>query len=97
MAVNKGSVELFEGTIKLLRLWGWGPNLVEQSGWKTRSNNHKMPLLQSTVMVHHTGGTNTPTSYLIKPGDRPELGILANIHITKDKIVILAAGPASHA
>lgn len=97
MAVAKGSVELFERAIVLLKEWGWGPHLTLQSGWKTRSNGHKQPQLQSSVMVHHTGGTNTPTSYLLNPTDRPDLKLLANVHVTSSKIIVLAAGPSSHA
>ena len=97
MAVPSGSVTLFETAIKLLKDWGWGPYLTEQSGWKTRGNGHPQPQVQSSIMVHHTGGTKTSTSYLMNPTDRPHLKVLANIHITQSKIFILAAGPTSHA
>lgn len=99
VAIPSGSVKLFEGAIALLKEWGWGPYLVLKPDWKKRSNGHRQPQVQSAIMIHHTGGAATSTDYLLNPTDRPKLKLLANTHVRQHakQIVILAAGPASHA
>ena len=54
--------------------------------------------LPSGVTVHHTGGAATATSYLVNPVDRPQLKVLANIHIDalERRIRFICAGGASH-
>ena len=80
-----------------LTSWGWDDFINLWSGWATRTNSStiKMP---SGVTVHHTGGAATATSYLINPTDRPELKVLANIHIDvlERRIRFICAGGASH-
>ena len=98
-AIPAGAVTLHRKAFDLLRQWGWAPYLDVRSGWKTRSNGHKTPLVPDSIMFHHTGGTATSTDYLLNPKDRPQLKLLANIHIDQGdrRIRLLAAGPASHA
>lgn len=80
-----------------LASWGWDDFINWWPGWDTRTNSGsvKMP---SGVTVHHTGGPATATSYLINPTDRPELKVLANIHIDvlERRIRFICAGGASH-
>lgn len=97
--VPSGSVKLFDAAIKLLKDWGWGPFLDIRKDWQKRSNGHKQPQVQTSIMFHHTGGTATSTEYLLNPGDRANLRLLANIHVDQidQRIRILAAGPSSHA
>ena len=98
--VPSGSVKLFDAAIKLLKDWGWGPFLDVRKDWQKRSNGHRQPRVQDSVMIHHTGGTATSTDYLIKgdPG-RGLPGPLCNVHIDPGdrRIRLLGAGPASHA
>lgn len=81
-----------------LTSWGWDDFINWWPGWATRANSGsiKMP---SGVTVHHTAGAATATSYLINPTDRPELIVLANIHIDvlERRIRVICAGGASHA
>ena len=80
----------------LLESWGWPVTLY--SGWEDRSNSSRPIYEWSGITVHHTGGHTTATSYMVRPSDRPQLGVLCNAHITRGhKIVITAAGAASHA
>ena len=97
--IPSGSVKLFDAAIKLLKDWGWGPFLDIHKDWQNRSNGHKDPQVQTSIMFHHTGGTATSTDYLLNPGDRANLRLLANIHVDQidQRIRILAAGPSSHA
>ena len=97
--IPAGSVKLFDAAIKLLRDWGWGPFLDVRKDWQKRSNGHRDPQVQTSIMFHHTGGTATSTDYLLNPGDRANLKLLANIHVDQidQRIRILAAGPSSHA
>lgn len=80
----------------ILDTWGWGKYIDWYSGWATRSNaGATMP--PQGVTIHHTGGRATATSYLIDPRDRPQLKVLANIHISHDhRIKFICAGGASH-
>jgi len=81
----------------ILATWGWGDFLNWYQGWATRTNSGtiKMP---NGVTVHHTGDVVTATSYLINPVDRPELKVLANVHIDPldRRIRFICAGGASH-
>lgn len=99
VAVPAGSVKIFKAAIQLLKDWGWGPYLDLRSGWEKRSNGHRQPQVQQAIMIHHTGGTATSTDYLLNPGDRADLKLLANIHVDQNdrRIRVLAAGPSSHA
>ncbi len=80
-----------------LTSWGWDDFINWWPGWATRTNKGsiKMP---SGVTVHHTAGAATATTYLINPTDRPELVVLANIHIDvlERRIRFICAGGASH-
>jgi len=80
-----------------LTSWGWDDFINWWPGWATRTNKGsvKMP---SGVTVHHTAGAATATTYLINPTDRPELIVLANIHIDvlERRIRFICAGGASH-
>lgn len=82
---------------KRLEDWGWGDFLNFWPGWGTRTNSStiKMP---TGVTIHHTGGKATATSYLINPVDRPQLKVLANVHIDvlERRIRFICAGGASH-
>lgn len=85
---------LYRAVAKLLTSWGWPVEYA--AGWETRTNGSAIRT-PSAVTVHHTGGRATATSYLLNPRDRPQLKVLANIHITHDRrIKILAAGSTSH-
>lgn len=97
--IPSGSVKLFNAALKLLRDWGWDPYLDVRSGWEKRGNGHRQPRVQDSIMIHHTGGAATSTEYLLNPADRPQLKMLANIHVDQGdrKIRILGAGPTSHA
>ena len=80
----------------LLDSWGWGKATELYPGWATRSNSG-VTMMPQAVTVHHTGGRATATSYLVDPRDRPQLKVLANIHITHGhQIRFIAAGGASH-
>ena len=81
----------------MLSSWGWGDYLSSVAGWETRSNG-KAPKPFAQATNHHTGSRSTPTSYLLSPRDRPDLVILANIHVKQTGHAnLLAAGPTSHA
>lgn len=85
---------LYRAVAKLLTSWGWPVEYA--AGWETRTNGSAIRT-PSAVTVHHTGGKATATSYLLNPRDRPQLKVLANMHITHDhRIKILAAGSTSH-
>lgn len=85
---------LYRAVAKLLTSWGWPVEYA--AGWETRTNGSAIRT-PSAVTVHHTGGRATATSYLLNPRDRPQLKVLANMHVTADhKIKILAAGSTSH-
>ena len=85
---------LYRAVAKLLTSWGWPVEYA--AGWETRTNGSAIRT-PSAVTVHHTGGRATATSYLLNPRDRPQLKVLANMHITHDhRIKILAAGSTSH-
>ncbi len=98
--IPAGAIKLHRDAFDLLDRWGWGPFLAYTAGWERRGNGHKAPRVQDSVMIHHTGGSATPTDYLIKgdPG-RNLPGPLCNVHIDQldQRIRLLAAGPASHA
>lgn len=88
------NVKFYEDVVALLRSWGWTPEFWP--GWKTRTNGTTVTTPKA-LTVHHTGGKATATSYIAFPPDRPQLRVLANVHITAaHKIVIVAAGTASH-
>ena len=88
------NVKFYEDLAALLRSWGWTPEFWP--GWKTRTNGTPVTTPKA-LTVHHTGGKATATSYIAFPPDRPQLRVLANVHITAaHKIVIVAAGTASH-
>lgn len=82
---------------ELLTAWGWDDFLNWWPGWDTRTNSStiRTPI---GVTVHHTGGVATATSYLVNPTDRPQLKVLANIHIDtlERRIRFVCAGGASH-
>ena len=81
---------LYRNVAKLQTSWGWPVEYA--AGWETRTNGSAIRT-PSAVTVHHTGGKATATSYLLNPRDRPQLKVLANMHITHDhRIKILAAG-----
>ena len=85
---------LYRAVAKLLTSWGWPVEYA--AGWETRTNGSAIRT-PSAVTVHHTGGRATATSYLLHPRDRPQLRVLANVHVTRDhRIKILAAGSTSH-
>ena len=85
---------LYRAVAKLLTSWGWPVEYA--AGCETRTNGSAIRT-PSAVTVHHTGGKATATSYLLNPRDRPQLKVLANMHITHDhRIKILAAGSTSH-
>jgi hypothetical protein len=81
----------------LLTSWGWDDFINWYPGWATRKNKGDVKMPQG-VTVHHTAGAATATSYLINPTDRPELKVLANIHIDmlEQRIRFICAGGASH-
>lgn len=80
----------------LLEAWGWGKAVEWWPGWATRTNSSTI-ITPSAVTVHHTGGRATATGYLVNPRDRPQLRVLANVHITHGhKIRFICAGGASH-
>ena len=80
----------------LLTEWGWGPYIEWWPGWATRTNSGAIMPPQG-VTVHHTGGVATATSYMVNPRDRPQLKVLANVHITAQHFIrFIAAGGASH-
>ncbi|HEY3547683.1 MAG TPA: peptidoglycan-binding protein [Propionicimonas sp.] len=80
-----------------LTSWGWDDFINWWPGWATRTNKGSIRM-PSGVTVHHTAGAATATSYLINPTDRPELIVLANIHIDviERRIRFICAGGASH-
>ena len=82
---------------EILASWGWGNFIDWYSGWATRSNAGAIMPPQG-ITVHHTGGRATSTAYLVNPKDRPQLKVLANIHIDmlERKIRFICAGGASH-
>jgi hypothetical protein len=98
--IPAGAIKLHRDAFALLKAWGWGPYLDLRPNWEKRGNGHRQPRVQDSVMIHHTGGSATPTDYLIKgdPG-RNLPGPLCNVHIDQmdQRIRLLAAGPASHA
>lgn len=77
--------------------WGWDDYLDWWPGWATRTNSSTVTMPQA-VTVHHTGGAATATSYLVNPRDRPQLRVLANVHIDvlERRIRFICAGGASH-
>lgn len=81
----------------LLTTWGWGDFINWWPKWATRTNSGAVKTPQG-VTVHHTGGVATATSYLVNPTDRPQLKVLANIHIDAldRRIRFICAGGASH-
>lgn len=81
----------------VLTSWGWDDFINWWPGWAARSNSGTIRMPQA-VTVHHTGGTATATSYLVNPTDRPQLKVLANIHIDvlERRIRFICAGGASH-
>lgn len=97
MSVLADNARKLAAAFDLLRSWGWGDYLSTTAGWETRSNGKAaQPFTQATN--HHTGSRNTATSYILSPRDRPDLAILANIHVKQTgHAVLLAAGPTSHA
>lgn len=80
-----------------LTSWGWDDFINWWPGWEDRTNKGSV-MMPSGVTVHHTAGAATATSYLINPTDRPELIVLANIHIDvlERRIRFICAGGASH-
>lgn len=77
--------------------WGWDDYLDWWPGWATRTNSSTVMMPQG-VTVHHTAGLATATSYLVNPRDRPQLRVLANVHIDalEQRIRFICAGGASH-
>ena len=97
MSVLADNARKLAAAFDLLRSWGWGDYLSPHAGWEPRSNGKAaQPFTQATN--HHTGSRNTATSYILSPRDRPDLVILANIHVKQTgHAILLAAGPTSHA
>lgn len=86
--------QFYRDVADLLQKWGWEPEFYP--GWTTRTNGSAVRT-PTAATVHHTGGYATSTAYLVNPTDRPELVVLANVHITRNhRIIVLAAGSASH-
>ena len=87
----------YQKVAAVLTSWGWAEFINWWPGWATRSNAGATMVPQA-VTVHHTGGTATATSYLVNPTDRPQLKVLANIHIDmlERRIRFICAGGASH-
>lgn len=87
----------YQAVADKLEDWGWGEFLNFWPGWANRTNSSEIKL-PTGVTVHHTGGKATATSYLINPVDRPQLKVLANVHIDvlERRIRFICAGGASH-
>jgi len=96
MGINENAA-FYKKVGEVLTDWGWDDFINWYQGWASRTNSAtvKMP---SGVTVHHTGGAATATSYLVNPVDRPQLKVLANIHVDalERRIRFICAGGASH-
>ena len=96
MSALETNRKLYEKAASILKSWGWGTAIDFHPGWSSRTNSSTIMTPQA-VTVHHTGGRATATSYLVNPVDRPQLKVLANIHISHNhRIKFIAAGGASH-